>query len=108
MAKFTSKWSNLYDVDGNLIRKAPLKNYTVEEVEKLVDDLSKKVEANPDKEIYRVYLNNAVKYLRWMYENTEEGMQAMLNTLQKYIKKEPENQVVMDEYVEPIEEVANG
>ena len=107
MAKFTSKWSNLYDVDGNLLRKAPLKNYTVEEVEQLVDDLAKKVEANPDNNTYKVYLNNAVKYLRYMYENTKEGTDHLLKKMQEYIKQRPNNQTVMDEYVEPIEEVKN-
>lgn len=35
--------SNIYDIDGNLIRKAgDTHKFTVEEVEKLVDDLTKK------------------------------------------------------------------
>lgn len=33
-----NKYANLYDKDGNLIRKAPLTNYTIEEVEKLIDE----------------------------------------------------------------------
>lgn len=33
-----NKYANLYDKDGNLIRKAPLTDYTIEEVEKLIDE----------------------------------------------------------------------
>lgn len=35
-----NKFSNLYDKDNNLIRKAPLKDYSIEELEELVDKLA--------------------------------------------------------------------
>ena len=62
-----SKFSNLYDIDGNIINKSPQHTYTLEETEKLVDDLTKKVEENPDNEVYKVYLNNAQKWLFKLY-----------------------------------------
>lgn len=32
------KYSNLYDLDGNILRKSPLTNVTIEELEKMIDD----------------------------------------------------------------------
>lgn len=56
--------SNIYDIDGNIIRKAGDNHkFTIEEVEKLVDDLTEKVKQNPDNDVYKVYLNNANRYL---------------------------------------------
>jgi len=37
MAKI-NKFANLYDKDGNLLRKAPLKNVTIPELEKMIDE----------------------------------------------------------------------
>lgn len=62
-----SKFSNIYDIDGNLIRGADEGPFTLEETEKLVDDLTKKVQDNPDNEVYKVYLNNAQKWLMKLY-----------------------------------------
>ena len=63
------KFSNIYDIDGNIIRRADQGKFTLEEVEKLVDDLTEKVQNNPDNEVYKVYLNNAQKWLMHMYDN---------------------------------------
>lgn len=42
-------YSNIYDVDGNIVRKAGDNHkFTIEEVEKLVDDLTQKVQENPE------------------------------------------------------------
>lgn len=54
-----SKFSNIYDIDGKLIRGADQGPFTLEETEKLVDELTQKVKDNPDNEVYKVYLNNA-------------------------------------------------
>lgn len=125
--------ANLYDIDGNLISKAPLEKKTITEVEQLVDDLAKKVEENKDNEVYRVYLNNANAWLFSMYNNmTPEERIERINMLQDSIKaaKDKANEVeqakyeqasealeqlktayeepkptVMDEYIEPIEEI---
>lgn len=125
-----SKFSNLYDIDGNIINKAPQHTYTLEETEKLVDDLTKKVQENPDNEVYKVYLNNAQKWLYKLYnemsredlmkrlnlvkdsvqeakDEINEAKQKELDEINKAVEelKEEYNKVVMDEYVEPIEEV---
>jgi len=128
-----SKFSNLYDIDGNIINRSPQHTYTLEECEKLVDDLTKKVEENPDNEVYRVYLNNAQKWLMHMYDGmsrqdlmkrmsfltdsiqnakdtANEAEQKQLDEINKVMeefKKQYDNDTIMDEYVEPIEEVKN-
>jgi len=124
-----SKFSNLYDIDGNIINKAPQHTYTLEETEKLVDDLTKKVQENPDNEVYKVYLANAQKWLYKLYnemsredlmkrlnlvkdsvqeakDEINEAKQKELDEINKAVEelKEEYNKVVMDEYVEPVEE----
>lgn len=61
-------WSNLYSKDGSLLKKAPLADYNIEETEKLLDDLTKQVEENPDDELLKVYLNNTTKWLYHLYQ----------------------------------------
>lgn len=146
-----SKFSNLYDIDGNIINKSPQHTFTLEETEQLVDDLSKKVQENPDNEVYKVYLANAQKWLYKLYNemDREELMKRMnfitdsvqnaknevneaeqkeideINKAVEELKKEydrlegegtvldneveqpvvVDTPVVMEEYVEPIEEV---
>lgn len=129
-----SKFSNIYDIDGNLIRGADEGPFTLEETEKLVDDLTKKVQDNPDNEVYKVYLNNAQRWLMKLYnemsredlmkrisittnkldeakKEASEAEQKQLDEITKAmeeLKKEYDklpDPVVMDEYVEPIEEV---
>lgn len=138
--------TNIYDIDGNIIRKAGDNHkFTLSEVEKLVDDLTEKVRQNPDNQVYKVYLNNAQRWLYNMYNNmSTEELKSRLTILQDTIKnnaaEEAEREqkkldelnrvidefkeqydnkpdttpvlesddkpVVMDEYVEPIEEIA--
>ena len=125
-----SKFSNLYDIDGNIINKAPQHSFTLEETEKLVDDLTKKVQENPDNEVYKVYLANAQKWLYKLYnemsredlmkrlnlvkdsvqeakDEINEAKQKELDEINKAVEelKDEYEKVVMDEYVEPIEEV---
>ena len=146
-----SKFSNLYDIDGNIINKSPQHTFTLDETEQLVDDLSKKVQENPDNEVYKVYLANAQKWLYKLYDemSREELMKRMnfitdsvqnaknevneaeqkeideINKAVEELKKEydklegegtvldneveqpvaVDTPVVMDEYVEPIEEI---
>ena len=131
-----SKYSNLYDLDGNIINKSPQHNFTLEETEKLVDDLSKKVEENPDNELYKVYLNNAQKWLFKLYnEMSREDLMKRMNLVQNTVNEakeeaveveeksleelnkildefkkqyDEEKPVVMDEYVEPVEEIKDA
>ena len=61
------KESNIYDIDGNLIRRGDQGAFTLEETEELVDKLAKKVEENPDNKVYKIYLNNAQQWLFKLY-----------------------------------------
>ena len=81
-------YSNIYDVDGNIIRKAGDNHkFTLEEVEKLVDDLTQKVQENPDNQVYKVYLNNAHKWLYNMYNNmSTKEIQERISALQNNIQ----------------------
>ena len=73
-----SKFSNIYDIDGNLIRGAEEGSFSIEETEELVDKLYNKVkhaeseEATEQEkehlEIYRIYLDNANKWLMHLYD----------------------------------------
>lgn len=124
-----NKFSNLYDIDGNIINKSPQHNFTIEETEQLVDDLTKKVQENPDNEVYKVCLNNAQKWLMKLYNemSREDLMKRMtiLNTQLEEAKSEAneaEQKAIEevsnaieelkeaydkeDEYVTPIEEAA--
>ena len=84
-----NNYTNIYDIDGNIIRKAGDNHqFTIEEVEKLVDDLTAKVQQNPDNQVYRVYLNNAHKWLYNMYNNMStkeitERISALQNNIQE-------------------------
>ena len=125
-----SKFSNLYDIDGNIINPAPQHTFTLEETEQLVDDLTKKVQENPDNETYKVYLANAQKWLYKLYnemsredlmkrmnfitdslqnakDEVNEAEQAKIEEINKAVEelKDEYEKVVMDEYVEPIEEI---
>lgn len=126
-----SKFSNLYDIDGNIINKSPQHTYTLEETEKLVDDLTKKVQENPENEVYKVYLSNAQKWLYKLYNEmsredlmkrlnlvkdsiqdakteVNEAEQAKIEEINKAVeelKNEYDKVISMDEYVEPIEEI---
>lgn len=125
-----SKFSNLYDIDGNIINKSPQHTFTLEETEQLVDDLTKKVQENPDNEVYKVYLANAQKWLYKLYnemsredlmkrmnfitdslqnakDEVNEAEQAKIEEINKAVEelKDEYNKITMDEYVEPIEEI---
>ena len=125
-----SKFSNLYDIDGNIINKSPQHTFTLEETEQLVDDLTKKVQENPENEVYKVYLANAQKWLYKLYnemsredlmkrmnfitdsvqnakDEVNEAEQAKIEEINKAVEelKDEYNKVTMDEYVEPIEEI---
>ena len=130
MAKI-NKYANIYDIDGNLISAAPLKNFTIEQTEKLVDELTQKVKDNPDKEMYKIYLNNAANYLYMLYntygnpheeelkeliknaankEVSEEEVAAALDAVNKEIEKTYNTDTLEDEYVQysEVEGDSNG
>ena len=130
------KESNIYDIDGELIRRGDQGNFTLEETEELVDKLTKKVKENPDNQVYKVYLNNAQKWLFKLYNEmsredimkrmsflqnsideakneASEAEQRQIDEINKAVEelKEEYNKlepIEMDTYVEPIEEIKDG
>ena len=82
------KESNIYDIDGNIIRRADQGPFTIEETEQLVDDLVKKVQEHPDNQVYKVYLNNAQKWLSMLYNNmSKEDLMKRLNLIKDSIEE---------------------
>ncbi len=94
-----NNYTNIYDVDGNIIRKAGDNHrFTIEEVEKLVDDLTAKVQQNPDNQVYRVYLNNAHKWLYNMYNNMSvEELTKRISTIQDAIQAAKDNATELEQ-----------
>ena len=82
-------YSNIYDIDGNIIRKAGDNHrLTIDEVEKLVDDLTEKAQKNPENEVYKVYLDNAHKWLMYMYNNmSKEDIMKRLTILKDSVNE---------------------
>jgi len=93
-----TKFSNIYDIDGNIIRRADQGKFTLEEVEQLVDDLTKKVQDNPDNNVYKVYLNNAQKWLMHMYNNmSKEDIMKRLSVLKDSVDDAKEAQTAAEQ-----------
>lgn len=108
-----NKFSNIYDIDGNIINKSPQHNFTLEETEQLVDDLTKKVEENPDNEVYKVYLSNAQKWLYKLYNDMDrEDLMKRMGITQELIQKAKDEassveQTKLDEINKAIEQLKN-
>lgn len=103
-----SKFSNLYDIDGNIINKAPQHRFTIEETEKLIEELRKKVEENPDNEVYKVYLANAQKwhYNQIMNMSRKELIERFMMTQQGQINEAKEK--ISEAEQKQLEEVAKA
>jgi hypothetical protein len=92
MAKI-NKFSNIYDKDGNLIRKVNektgrLDKYTIEEVEQLVDELTEKVKEHPENLEYKTQLNNVQSFLFNMYNHmSRNDLMKRMTVLQDSIQK---------------------
>ncbi len=80
-----SKYSNLYDKDGKLIRSVDsvsgrLDDYTIEELENLVDELAKD-------ETKRTEHTNSMSVLMHMYEtNGNPHKNEIVNKINEYVK----------------------
>ena len=107
-------YSNIYDIDGNIIRKAGDNHrFTIDEVEKLVDDLTEKAQKNPENEVYKVYLDNAHKWLMYMYNNmSKEDIMKRLSILKNSAQdaKDAQNaaeQAKLEEIAKAMEQLKN-
>lgn len=127
-----SKFANLYDKEGNLLRKVDdsgvLRDYTIEELEELVDKLAEDKDENGKVKNPQA-LNNANDILLQMYykygnphndeimaalkekyntKTTKEAVTAALNdVLGETNNTEDVQETVMDEYIEPTAEETN-
>ena len=114
--------SNIYDIDGEILREAgDTEELSIKKKKKRVTSYQEKLKnldpKDPKVSIYNTYIRNLQSYIFNQYLLYPELMPHMQNTTQDEIKKameelkaEVENEekdTVMDEYVEPIEEV-NG
>ena len=114
--------SNIYDIDGEIIRKAgDVEQMRIESAQKKIDSYKEKLKEldpkDPKVSIYNTYIRNLQSYIFNQYLLHPELMPHMQNTTQDEIKKameelkaeveNEEKETVMDEYIEPIEEV-NG
>lgn len=112
--------SNIYDIDGEILRKAgDTEELSIDEAQKRVTSYQEKLKnldpKDPKVSIYNTYIRNLQSYIFNQYLLHPELMPHMQNTTQDEIKKameelkaeveNEEKETVMDEYVEPIEEV---
>ena len=123
-----NKYANLYDKDGNLIKKAPVTDYTIEETEKLVDDLTEQYKNDPENKDLKLRLDNAAQWLYGLYlrygnphekelverikqaankDVSEDQIKEALNAVSDELKKTYNTDTNDDEYVEFTEDVDN-
>ena len=123
-----NKYANLYDKDGNLLKKAPLTDYTIEETEKLVDDLTEQYKNDPENKDLKLRLDNAAQWLYGLYlrygnlhekelverikqaankDVSEDQIKEALNAVSDELKKTYNTDTNDDEYVEFTEDVDN-
>lgn len=95
-----SKYSNLYDKDGKLIRSVDsvsgrLDDYTIEELEKLVDELAKD-------ETKRTEYTNSMSVLMHMYETKgNPHKDEIVNKINEYVK----TKTTKDEVVNALKDI---
>lgn len=93
------KYANLYDKDGNLLREAPLKDYSIKELEELIDSL-------PQTDVQG--RSNCIRILTQMYMNprTEEDKQYVQQKQQELLKQLYEqNKPTEEQATEALQEV---
>jgi len=111
--------SNIYDIDGKLIRNIEdTDNMSVENAEKLMNEYQDKLKQLSENEkdsykagVYKTYIQNLQRYiLNYYIEHPEEAQrristEAQIQKAMEELKADVEKETVMDEYVEPIEEI---
>lgn len=100
MAKI-DKHANLYDKDGNLIRrvndKSILEDYTIPELEQLVDELSKD-------ETKQTEYNNALRVLISMY-NTKQGKEYQKKVIESLTTPKSDSEQAVEKLQEVVEDI---
>ena len=121
--------SNIYDIDGELVRKAGDNHeWTIEEVQKRIEFYKNKIDSldkdDPKVKVYTTYINNLNKYAFTLYskmssgeintlleeyskkEDVKEQIETAINDLKAEVESEEPKETVMDEYVD-YEEIPN-
>ena len=124
--------SNIYDIDGEILRESGnTEELTLEEAQKRLDSYQKKLNELAEKEsnsqklsVYNTYIKNLQSYIfnyyllhpelmKWANKTTQDEIQQAMEDLKKDVEEEEKETVTesisdeMDEYVEPIEEIAD-
>lgn len=124
--------SNIYDTDGEILRESGnTEELTLEEAQKRLESYQKKLNELAEKEpnsqklsVYNTYIKNLQSYIfnyyllhpelmKWANKTTQDEIQKAMEDLKKDVEKEEKETVMesisneMDEYVEPIEEIAD-
>ena len=124
--------SNIYDIDGEILRESGnTEELTLEEAQKRLDSYQKKLNELAEKEsnsqklsVYNTYIKNLQSYIfnyyllhpelmKWANKTTQDEIQKAMEDLKKDVEEEEKETVTesisdeMDEYVEPIEEIAD-
>lgn len=100
-----SKYSNLYDKDGKLIRSVDsvsgrLDDYTIEELENLVDELAKD-------ETKRTEYTNSMSVLMHMYETKgNPHKDEIVNKINEYVKTKTTKDEIVNALNEANETIA--
>lgn len=109
--------SNIYDIDGNLLRNAGDNNHlSVDEAEKRLNNYKEQLQKLPENEKHKAsvlltYVKNLSNYIFNYYilhpeeysariKSTEQQVKEAIEDLKSEVEKDD-----MDEYVEPIEEI---
>ena len=124
--------SNIYDIDGEILRESGnTEELTLEEAQNRLESYQKKINELAEKEpnsqklsVYNTYIKNLQSYIfnyyllhpelmKWMNKTTQDEIQKAMEDLKKDVEEEEKETVMesisneMDEYVEPIEEIAD-
>lgn len=124
--------SNIYDIDGEILRESGnTEELTLEEAQKRLESYQKKLNELAEKEpnsqklsVYNTYIKNLQSYIfnyyllhpelmKWANKTTQDEIQKAMDDLKKDVEEEEKETVTesisneMDEYVEPIEEIAD-
>ena len=124
--------SNIYDIDGEILRESGnTEELTLEEAQKRLESYQKKLNELAEKEpnsqklsVYNTYIKNLQSYIfnyyllhpelmKWANKTTQDEIQKAMDDLKKDVEEEEKETVMesisneMDEYVEPIEEIAD-
>ena len=124
--------SNIYDIDGEILRESGnTEELTLEEAQKRIESYQKKLNELAEKEpnsqklsVYNTYIKNLQSYIfnyyllhpelmKWANKTTQDEIQKAMDDLKKDVEEEEKETVMesisneMDEYVEPIEEIAD-